>query len=74
MTTKHESPCDNAMWCPDCLTALMTCPEVPDETKLDYEFPFREQCQACADERLHHHTGERTKGMPARGRAVLLWL
>jgi hypothetical protein len=39
----------------------------------DYQFPFRKQCQQCADEQLHHHTGERTKGMPHEGGPYYCW-
>jgi len=42
--------------------------------KFDFEYPFREQCEMCRDEVPgHHHTGERTKGMPHEGGPEYCW-
>ena len=39
----------------------------------EYTFPFRESCEMCAEERLHHHTGQRTKGMVHEGGPYYCW-
>lgn len=36
-------------------------------------FPYRASCEACAEERTHHHTGERTKGMPHEALNYYCW-
>lgn len=40
---------------------------------IEWTFPFRDMCEQCAKEKLHHHTGERTKGMPHEGERYYCW-
>lgn len=37
------------------------------------EFPYRDQCPDCAQERLHHHTGEHTQGTVHEAGNCVCW-
>ena len=34
---------------------------------------FRAECEQCANEELHHHTGEQTQGMPHEALNYYCW-